>query len=251
MRTRITLVLAFALLGLSAPVDAQDGNISMAYFVTSDVVNAGGLEEGMRGHAGWHADQNDPWPGMIYQAMHGGVEYVWVTNGLTWSDIGSPPFDPQADMADFAERAGEHITSLDVRTWATWMDVSRPPAPDAVVPHWEVIEWDLTQTSEGLQALQSAFAKVKEAFDAQGAPLRYTVNHLVGIDAAPQLFVAIAHDSLAELDANEPRALESLLAQAYGHAEAIHVMRTFEKYLSPTATRIWNLRTDLSYMPGM
>ena len=251
MRARITLVCAFALLGLAVPAHAQDGNVSMAYFVTTDLANAGGLEEGMRGHVGWHADQNDPWPGMIYQAMHGGIEYVWVTNGLTWSDIGSPPFNPADDMADFADQAGEHVTSLDVRTWVTWMDVSRPPAADAVVPHWEVIEWDLKQTSEGLEALQSAFAKVKEALDAQGAPLRYTVNQLVGIDAAPQLFVAIAHDSLAELDANQPRALETLLAGAYGHSDAAHIMRTFETYLSPTATRIWNLRTDLSYMPGM
>jgi hypothetical protein len=248
---RIHITLAFALLAFALPVQAQDGNVTMGYFVTTDLANVVQFEEGMREHVGWHADQNDPWPGLVYQAMHGGLEYVWVAGNHTWAAFGNPPVDPAADQADFAERAGAHATGLDLRTWVTWTDVSRPPAADAVVPLWEVIEWDLTATSEGISALQSAFAKVKEALDEQGAPLLYTVNHVVGIDGAPQMFVAIAHESLDEMDASDPGALESLLVGAYGHADGVQVMRTFEAFLTPTASRIWMLRTDLSHMPGM
>lgn len=207
------------------------------------------LDPGAKRHE--HADMNDPWPGMVYQAMHGGVEYVWVSGNHTWADFDAPPFDPQADMADFAERAGEHVTSLDVRTWVTWIDVSRPPTADEVVPIWQVIEWDLKSTTEGIQAVHSAFAKVKAAADDQNLPLRYTVNELVGLDGAPQMFVAMAHSSMAEMDAAEPYGLQRLLAQVYGHADAVQIMRAFETYPTPTANRIWTLRPDLSHMPGM
>jgi hypothetical protein len=49
----------------------------------------------------------------------------------------------------------------------------------------------------------------------------------------------------------EPGALERLLAEAYGHADAVQIVRTFEKYLTPTASRFWVLRPDPSHMPGM
>lgn len=79
---------------------------------------------------------------------------------------------------------------------------------------------------------------------------QYSVNEVVNADVAPELFVAIAHHSLGELDAKGP-SLQMLLAEAHGHTEAVQIMRTFEKYLEPTAHPIWTLRQDLSYMPGM
>lgn len=251
MRRQSRLTLACALLGFALPLGAQEGNVTMAYFVTTDLANVLQLEEGIRVHVDWHAQQNDPRPGLVYQAMHGGNEYVWVSGGHVWADFDNPSVDPQADMADFAEAAGSHTTGLDVRTWVTWTDVSMPPAPDAVVPIWEVIEWDLKATSEGIQALRSAFEKVKAAFEQQGMEIRYTVNEVVGIDDGPQMFVAIAHDSMGEMDAAEPGSLDQMLAQAYGHADAVQIIRSFEEYLTPTASRVWVLRTDLSHMPGM
>jgi hypothetical protein len=251
MGIRARLALVFAFLAFALPVQAQDGNVAMAYFVTTDLAHVMQFEEGMRDHAEWHAQQNDPWPGMVYQAMHGGVEYVWVSSNHTWADFDNPPVDTQADMADFADRAGSHVTSLDVRTWVTWADQSIPPAADAVVPIWQVIEWDFENTAEGYQAVRAAFGKVRGALEQQGGPFRYTVNEVVGIDAAPQLFVAIAHQSMSEMDGGEPGALERLLAEAYGHADAVQIVRTFEKYLTPTASRFWVLRPDLSHMPGM
>lgn len=251
MKNLIRLALPLALLGLALPAQAQDGDVAMGYFVTTDLANVLQLEEGMRGHVDWHAEQNDPWPGYIYQAMHGGIEYVWVSPNHTWSDFDSPPVDPGADMADFAERAGEHVTSLDVRTWVQWTDLSMPPAPDAVVPMWQVIEWDFKATSEGTEAVRAAFGKVKAAFEEQGESIHYTVNEVVGLDDGPQLFVAIARQGMGELDGGEPNGLERMLAGTYGHADAVHIMRTFEKYLTPTANRFWVLRQDLSYMPGM
>jgi hypothetical protein len=249
IRTRLAFTCAF--LGFVLPVQAQDGDVAMGYFVTTDLANVMQLEEGMRDHVGWHAEQDDPWPGFVYQAMHGGPEYVWVSPNHTWADFDNPPVDPQADMGDFVERAGSHVTSLDVRTWVTWSDQSIPPAPDAVVPMWQVIEWDFKSTSEGTEALRAAFGKVKAAFEQQGESLRYTVNEVVGLDAGPQMFVAIARESMGELDGGEPNALERMLAGAYGHADAVHIMRTFEKYLTPTANRFWVLRQDLSHMPDM
>jgi hypothetical protein len=218
--------------------------------VTTDLANVIQLEEGMRDHVDWHAQQNDPWPGFIYQAMHGGPEYVWVSPNHTWADFDNPPVDPQADMADFVERAGSHTTGLVVRHWVTWSDQSIPPAPDAVVPLWQVIEWDFNNTSEGVAAVRSAFGKVKAALGSSGA-FQYTVNEVVALDAAPQLFVAIARQSLGEMDGDAPDALEQLLTATYGSADAAQIMRTFEKYLTPTANRFWVLRQDLSHMPGM
>lgn len=251
MNIQTRLALAFACFGFVLPVQAQNGDVAMGYFVTTDLGHVMQLEEGIRGHVGWHAEQNDPWPGFVYQAMHGGPEYVWVSPNHMWADFDNPPIDPQADMADFVQRAGDDVTGLDVRTWVTWSDQSIPPAPDATVPMWQVIEWDFKNTSEGAEALRAAFGKVKAAFEQQGESLRYTVNEVVGLDAGPQLFVAIARQSLGELDLGEPNGLERLLAEVYGHADAVQIIRTFEKYLTPTANRIWMLRPDLSHMPGM
>ena len=253
MRIRTPLALSCAVLALALPLQAQEGgDVAMAYFVTSDLANAADLEEGMRGHAGWHADQNDPWPGFIYQAVHGGVEYVWVSPNHTWADFDSPPVDGAADMADFAERAGEHVTSLDVRTWVTWTDVSMPPPADAVIPMWQVIEWDFRSTTEGYEAVRAAFGKIKAGFEEAGAPIQYTVNEVVALDDGPQLFVAIARSGgMAEMDGGDPNGLQQLLVGVHGHADALHVMRTLEKYLTPTSNRFWALRPDLSHMPGM
>ena len=56
---------------------------------------------------------------------------------------------------------------------------------------------------------------------------------------------------MAELDIGEPGDFERMLAQAHGHAEAVAIIRTFEKHLKVTANRFWILRQDLSYLPGM
>jgi hypothetical protein len=252
LKIQIRLAVMFALFALALPVQAQEGDVTMAYFVTTDLANVMQLEEGMADHVAWHAEQNDPWPGFIYQALHGGPEYVWVSPGHTWADFDNPPVDGAADMADFAERAGEHTTSLDVRTWVTWSDVSMAPPPDAVIPLWQVIEWDFKSTSEGTEAVRAAFAKVKAAFEQTGESIQYTVNEVVALDAGPQLFVALARPGgMAEMDAGDPNGLQQLLAGTYGHADAVHIMRTFEKYLIPTANRFWVLRPDLSHMPDM
>lgn len=250
MRTLTRLALTCALTGFALPAQAQNGDISIAYFVTTDLANVLQLEEGMRGHVGWHAQQNDPWPGYVYQAMTGGPEYVWISPAHMWADFDNPPVDPHADMTDFVQRAGTRVTSLDIRFWRTWSDVSIPPAPDAVIPIWEVIEWDVNATSEGTQALRAAFGKVKAALEQQEG-VHYTVDEVVSANAAPHMFVAIAHQSMAELDGGEPNGLEMLLEQAYGRADAMQIMHTFETYLIPTASRLWMLRQDLSHIPGM
>ncbi|MDX1647718.1 MAG: hypothetical protein R3304_11290 [Longimicrobiales bacterium] len=251
MRTPTPLALALVMLGFASPLKAQDGNVNMAYFVTSDLAHVLQLEEAIQDHVEWHAQQNDPRPGFVYQAMHGGVEYVWIYPDQTWGDFDNPPVDSHEDMVDFAEGAGAHTTGLDVRTWVTWEDVSMPPASDAVVPIWQVIEWDFKNTSEGLQIVRSAFEKVRSAFEQQGIAMRYTVNEVVALDGPPEMFVAIALDSMGALDGGEPGALESMLAQTYGHAEAMQIIRNFEEYLTPKAHRIWVFRPDLSHMPGM
>ena len=114
-----------------------------------------------------------------------------------------------------------------------------------------MIEWDFKSTSEGYEAIRAAFSKVKAAFEETSAPIRYTVNEVVASDAGPQLFVAIARQSMGEMDEGDPDGLEQMLAGTYGHADAVHIMRTFEKYLTPTANRFWAFRPDLSHMPGM
>lgn len=101
-----------------------------------------------------------------------------------------------------------------------------------------------------MEALRSAFGKVKAAYEAEGLPVRCTVNEMVGIDGAPQMFVAIALEPLSLMTGGEPDGFERLRAQVHGHADAVQLSRTFETYLSPIATRVWMLRPDLSHIPG-
>ena len=63
LQTRLAFTCAF--LGFVLPVQAQEGDVAMAYFVTTDLANVMELEEGMAGHVAWHADQNDPWPAWL------------------------------------------------------------------------------------------------------------------------------------------------------------------------------------------
>jgi hypothetical protein len=251
MRHSVSLTPLLGLLLIAAPVQAQDGDVAMAYFVTTDTESVLELEEAIQEHVQWHAGQNDPWPGLVFQAMTGGMEYVWVTPGRTWGDFDSPPVDPHEDMVDFVERAGSSVMSLDIQMWSVWSDLSRSPAPDAMVPIWEVLEFDFVNSAEGREALLNAFRKVKDAMDGQGLPIRYNVNEVQASDTGPGLFVSIAHDSFGELDGGDPNGLQMLLTQAYGHAEGVQVIRTLEQYLTPTARRFWVLRPDLSHMPPM
>lgn len=47
--------------GLAVPAAAQDGNLSLAFFMTVDDANVPQLEEGIRRHNSWHQRQGDTW----------------------------------------------------------------------------------------------------------------------------------------------------------------------------------------------
>ncbi len=251
MKRLTPFTVLFATLGLVLPLQAQDGNVSIGYFVTAEISHAPQLEQAMREHTEWHASQNDPWPGLVYQAMTGGVEYVWVGPGHTWADFDNPPVDPAQDMAHFARTAGPHVATVDVWIWSLWEDVSIPPPDDEMIPIYEVLEFDFMDTAEGREALTNALAKAKSAIESQGLPFQYGVNEVESSDGPPTVFVALAHRSFAEMDQADPNGFQQMLTQVYGHAEAVQIIRTFEKVLKPRSRRFWILRQDLSHIPGM
>ncbi len=247
--TPFAVLLATAALIL--PLHAQDGTLGIGYFVTAEVSHVPQLEEAIREHAAWHGSQNDPWPGFVYQALTGGIEYVWVAVGHKWADLDNPPIDPAADLAHWARTGGPHVATQEVWMWSLWEDVSIPPPEDEMIPIYEVIEFDFMDTAEGRDALMSALTKAKSAIESQGLPFQYGVNEVESSDGPPMVFVALAHRSFAEMDQADPNGFQRMLTQAYGHAEAVHIIRTFEKVLKPRSRRFWMLRQDLSYMPGM
>jgi hypothetical protein len=247
--TRFALVLAT--LGAIVPLHAQQGNLSLGYFMTADDAHAPQLEAGIREHVAWHRSQNDTWSWATYQAMTGGIEYVMVSPGHMWADLDNPAIDMAADLANWAETGAPHTATVEANLWSSWADVSMPPPVAEPVPVYEVLEFDYTATTEGRAALLNAFAKIKTAIEGGPVPLQYTINEVESSDEPPTLFVAIAHQSFGELDGGDPNGLQTMLAQVYGHVETMQIMRALEGYLSPRARRFWVFRPDLSYVPGM
>lgn len=242
MRLRFTLPI-LAILALAVPASAQNGQASMAVFMTIDVKDTEEFEESLAEHNQWHASQGDTWSWVVYQALGGDLEYAVVTPNHEWSDFDNPVVDMAVDQAQFANSdAAQLVTSEELWLWEGLPEYGNaPPEPMPIV---QVLEFEVTGNEE---AFLHAMKKFKEATaGTQGAYFQWA--RVLSNDKPTTYFVAVWANSFAQLGAPGPTPLEILRA-AHGATETGLIMEGFQAAATNTSNRVWLMRPDLSYIP--
>lgn len=231
-----------------APVEAQDGPVTIGHFVSVHTVDVTAFEEAARQHMEWHASQNDTWEWPVYQAMTGkGVEYVAVSPNHRWADFDNPAVDMDADVANWIETAGEYEVEAETMIWTELTEFSIPPA-DPPPPIVRVIEWRIRPGGE--RAIMHGIEKYKEAVDQLGVDDPFTWSRVVSQEGPPRIFIAIWSESFAEWDEEGPDPIE-IMSEAHGEYEAREIFDAMADSWAEVNSRIWVHRPDLSYSPGM
>ena len=231
--------------GLAVPAAAQDGNLSLAFFMTVDDANVPQLEEGIRRHNSWHQRQGDPWNWQVWQAMTGAPEYVYISSGHTWTEFDTPTIDLAEDSKDWAKTGGPHTESVSTVIWEDLLEASRPPTGQPTI----VQVFEFTMNPGGDEAFTYAINKYRAAVESTGSSARFVWGDIVSGPEGATHFVVVPASSFAEFDIEGPEPPE-ILAQAYGMTEARNILEMFGGAMTLTASRIWVLRPDLSITPN-
>ena len=239
---RSSFLVAFATLATALPLSAQDGNVAIAHFITIDVKDMEAVEESIRDHNQWHAQQNDTWTWGTYQAFGGGTEYAIVSANHTWADLDNPSVDMSADAAEWASSdAAELTTGDELWIWENLPDISNaPPEPMAIV---NVLEFQVHGDEEDLLLAAGKFR------EAAGDGAYYQWARVMSNDKPLTYFVAVWANTFEELGAPGPTPIEILRAQ-HGVAMTNALSEAFGSAATNTSNRIWVFRPDLSYIPG-
>ena len=243
-------VVVLALVGFTAgaalPLDAQQGTLEFAYFVTVQDENVPDLEEGIREHVQWHRDQGDTWTASIWQAITGTQEYVWITQGHTWGDLDNPGVDPTEDGADWANTGARYTESLTTSIWEVLADVSILPPMGTQPAVAQVFEFSLNPGGE--EALAHVLAKYHEAASAVAPGNHFGWNAVLAGPEGTTHFVVVPGGSFADFGVATPEPPE-VLTRHYGQTEARALFDMFNEAMTFRQARVWAYRADLSYTP--
>ncbi len=154
-----------------------------------------------------------------------------------------------ADNANWIETGARASGTVNAVIWQMLEDLSRPWSATDTVPIVEVLEFRLRPGMQADEEFRYAMSLVKEAMESQNVPFNYTVNIVESDDGPPSAFIAIPHQSFAELDGGDPNGFQRMLIAAHGHAGMVQIADMFDENMRPTSRRFWILRPDLSHLP--
>lgn len=249
MRRSLPFLAGIAALGLAVPAAAQNGDLTLAVFITVETSEMQDFEEALIEHSEWHGDQNGTWAWPVYQALTGGqVEYVVLTAGHEWADFDTPDVDILADQAHWAGSGARHTVSEDVIFWLDNPELSNGPADPSAFPILQVFEFEMKPGGE--RAVQHGMEKFKEAVDmAGGGGAPFTWSTVVSADGPAGFFVAAWAPNFAAFGAGGPTP-EEILIGAFGEVEGRQIADDFAAAATQTSSQIWMYRPDLSYIPS-
>jgi hypothetical protein len=244
MRHVLPFLAVLPLFIAAVPLRAQEGNLSLAFFVTVSDENVSEIEEAIRDHSDWHADQGDTWTWNVWEALGGENEYVYISGGHTWADLDTPHVDMAADQAEWEGNGARYSDTSEMQMWMDVPEFSRPPADQPAVA--QVIEFSMNPGGE--EAFAEAMNKLRAAFEAVQPDATYGVSQIVSGPEGRSGFVAIFGSAFADFDAMGPE-LPVILGQHYGEVEARVILEMISNAVTFRQQRIWAFRPDLSYAP--
>lgn len=244
----IAVVVAAAIVGVSAFAQQQPGNVATVYSVKAKAGGWGQLEEALKKHFAWHKAQNDSFAWHTWQVMSGDNvgDLVVGTFGHAWKEFDARAELEKADEADFVANVLPSVDKMNLYYFTMVPEASRPSAREtptamAQVTHYFVKPSGVTQFADALK-------EIKAALDKADYPVHMRWYRLFSGGEGPRFVVAIDRNSWAEL---EPMAksLEQVIADVTTPAKAVELASAVRDNTRYTYSELLVYRPDLSYVP--
>lgn len=250
MRRTGPLVAAALMLGIGAPVVAQEAPGAIAQVILSRA-KAGSekqFQEGRKRHMAWHKKQNDSWAWSVWEVTSGPATgtFVSMSPGHTWKD-----FDDweaklgQGDAADVEANLTPHAESTTISYYQYLPDLSRPPLATAKMS--EVIHFLVKPEKES--EFRGAQRRVHEAIGRTSWPARYSWYALVNGGETPHLVLVLPRESYAEM-AEPELSFDGMLTKAFGSYEAGVIQGAIAQSTKSQWSELLVYRPDLSHVPA-
>lgn len=229
---------------LVLPLQAQDNNLTLGVFVTVRAENVPDFEDALREHASWHADQNDTqaWP--AYQALTGHGEYAILAPNMSFATLDAPTVDMGTDVAAWASQGGAYAETEETVLWAT-VPGGNPPADPTSFPVAQVFEFEVQPN--GQPAVMEGIERFSEAM--ADSPFHWQWSSIISADGPPAVFIALWFESFSGMTQMGDGPAQ-VMSDTFGPEKAAMIMNTFGEAVTVTASQIWMLRPDLSYVPN-
>jgi len=238
----LTLMVAFTA-GTGVVATAQEGDsptLSWVAYLRPTRGMQGELEEALKRHAAWHAE-NAPGPGYaVGQVMTGSRagQYLFLWSGLHWSDLDGLDSDvSRADEANWTATIGKFSTQTANMVSRPLPDLSR--AGEGPVAAVRLTRFRIKQGMAG--QFRSALSKLHEG--RKEDPTRYTWSVTVAGADAPSFTSAVLEDSWSGFEPDDSFSL----ADAMGQEEVAAAWQELIECVESRQTNLLRVRPDLAY----
>jgi hypothetical protein len=251
MRKLAVCAVLVGVLLLALPVATQEaeGHIARIIFFGPQPGKTQQLEEKMKEHVQWHAEQNDTWTWNVWQYVSGKAtgSYGAGTFGHKWEDFDSAPLPPDVDDADAMARIGPYATPPVISYYQHLAEVSRPPTDEAPAAMLAVIVF---QVRYGKAAdFSYLLKKFHTAVEKTNWPVNYDWYALVNGGVGPTYVLVLPRPDWASFKPQE-KPFPQMLEEAFGRPEADAFLHKLGKVVKSQESSIIRIRPDLSYTPA-
>lgn len=246
MRTMYPIVAATLMLGVGAPIAAQDTPGTIGQVIVTRVKAGMGkqYQEGRKRHMAWHKKQGDSWTWSTSEVTSGPYtgSYLTFSFGHRWKD-----FDDwearfgQGDTADVDLNLTPYAESTTISYYQFLPELSRPPA---TVPRMnEVIHFLLNPDKES--EFRHTQQRIHEAIGKTNWPSNYSFYALQNGGEGPHFVLVLPRNSFAEM-AGPELSLPAMLTKAFGGYEANAILGAIGQATKSQWSELLVYRPDLS-----
>jgi len=248
---RLLSAFAFALLSaVSIAAQANPGNILQLEFQTPKNGMIPQYEDGRKQKAGWHKQQNDKTPLLVWQIISGNDTNTYIVGEPPqhWADFDKPSIPEDQDLSEYNKVIGNYVESLKTRFYEFMPKVSNPPASKLPLKYEEVVEYQLKYGKAS--AFASSVARAHDASVKTNWPYKYEWYQLANGGAEDTWVLVIPHENWASFeDLPNVKPFRDMLKEAFGQAEADSIVEGFDSSVIHATSSIIEFRPDLSYLP--
>jgi hypothetical protein len=250
MRRTRSIVAATLMLGLGAPIAAQEtpGTIGQVFLTRVKAGMGKQYQEGRKRHMAWHKKQGDSWTWSTWEVVSGPDTgaYLTFSFGHHWKD-----FDAwqaklgQGDSADVDLNLTPYAESTTISYYEYLADLSRPAAAPAKMS--EVVHFLLKPDKE--PEFRHTLRRAHEAIGKTNWPVNYSWFVLQNGGEGPHFVLVLPHNSFAEM-AEPEMSFPAMPTKAFGPYEAGVILDGFGQATKSQWSELEVYRPDLSHVPA-
>jgi hypothetical protein len=230
---------------------AKPGTLASLEFQKLKPGTAKQYEEGRKAQAGWHKQQKDTKPLMVWETLSGDDSGTYIVGRLEqhWADLDVPEAQDKAELEAYEKNVGSNVESLITRYYEFLPKDSRPDDSMAPSKFSELITYVVKPGKE--EEFHSGITRATEAIEKTKWPVHYYWYELVNGGRSGTYVLVIPHDKWADFEDNpNMKPFEEMLNEAFGHAEAASILSRFDSSTEVQTSSILEYRPDLSYLPA-